>query len=245
MNQTMNETITLLVLIIPGFFGIATQKLFTGDSEDAPLSSSILKYFLYVIFSWLFQILLVGQDVFNKVLKGNILIDNKNIVFTKEFLLVIFIATLLGALWPNFIEKYLCRFASYINESLNKNPVFFEKNLINKIIDDNKSHFVEVLDHNVSIAKGYIVHTNMNDNSIIVKRDKECEKEAVGEETIQTLISLSTGITVREFRYLYKSGKWSDETNDDKEEKPIKIYLIIFLVGMAVGYFLRSVAYYV
>lgn len=240
----MNYTITLIALLIPGFFGIGANKLFKGDSEDVPVSSCVLKYFFFTFFSWLIQLWIRGDYFFNNILLGNIIINDKNLLFTIDFLIVILVAIFFGAVWYYFLENLLCKLASVINIIFGKSAVFFDKKTINKNADKNIPHFYEISCKDGKIIRGFLEDTNACDNSLVIKPDDEYKNGSIKEETMQTLVFLDTGITIREYRYQYINGEWSDQIEIEEPLYIIKIRkygirLIIFAVGVVLGYVLH------
>ena len=206
----MNDSLLMILVISPGFIGIATSKLFTGDPTNEPISQSVLKYFLYSTSAWMTASLFNDGKVINAIIANKMVEDGVIRMNASDFLPPICWAIAFGASWSLFVKKLLLYTANKINQIFGKNKVFLENRLMNRMIADNGYHYAEILKDGESIAKGYVEDYSGSEKAIIIGCEDEYMGKKEDEIELKRLIYLESGLVVREFKYADKPTSPND-----------------------------------
>lgn len=129
----------------PGFVGVAACKLMNGSARKEKINNEVLAYFLFTAAAWLAAYLLEKICL----LRGVQLSEPMRIACA------IICAEALGTLWPVYLSDKAVMLANIINRCFNKNPVFIETTILEKIGCDNRPHYYEVYKAGSLIASGW------------------------------------------------------------------------------------------
>lgn len=175
-----------LAQLAPGFIGVAVGKLMTGDNTKEPLNNGILKYFLYSGSSWCICTLF------------NLVCTMSDSIF---LVMSIFVAALLGILWPTLIKGWTITAANFINKLFNKNPIFLNESILEKLTADNEPHFLEVYKGGKVITSGWGSDVMIHENAFIIDRDLEWEEYFKNHEHEErTVIFLDKDTYIKEYK---------------------------------------------
>lgn len=185
----MNIIPQALLQISPGIIGVAVSKLFSGDSKDKPANNTTIKYFLFTIASYI--------CTFLTSLVTEILLKQPGLAEYNVLVAIIF-AVLLGGLWPLYLRNILVSLANKINQVSNKNLIFLEEHILEKITKDNKPHYLKIIHANTEIASGWLENYQDKENSLSLRHlDNYPEKDL---KEYRTIIYLDKSISIKEYK---------------------------------------------
>lgn len=188
----MDKSLITILMLTPGIIGIAFSALLSGNSKPESLSKNITRYFLYSAVSWLLAELIGPGYVLSSVLQGQP-------ITVMQLFMPIIIAIAVTAIWVLFAKKGIVILLNWFYRKIKRNEIFMEPALFEKIFDDNKPHFIEVLKDNQIQAKGYLEHYQSNEKSFSlmdVSAYSKCE-----EKTVRYLVYPDREMIIREFAY--------------------------------------------
>lgn len=198
----MDKSLITILMLTPGIIGIAFSALLSGNSKPESLSKNITRYFLYSAVSWLLAELIGPGYVLSAVLQGQP-------ITVMQLFMPIIIAIAVTAIWVLFAKKEIVILLNRFYRKIKRNEIFMEPALFEKVFDDNKPHFIEILKDNKIQAKGYLEHYQSNEKSfslIDTSAYSECE-----EKTVRYLIYPDREMIIREFTYPKIMGKKDDK----------------------------------
>ena len=186
-----------ILILIPGFFGLAIYKMFSGDTKSEPLSSSIMSYVIYSSFSWFFTYLVyllsLNQYVFNIIgIIHNPFYEVKEIT-VKEYLIAIISAVILGWLWFYKFQFWSVKLINILNDKINRRHVNLNTNIISAGLRKEKSHYIQISKEGKTICSGALLTEDIANGKVILSIDPtknfDSNDNQVDESKIKSIIA--------------------------------------------------------
>lgn len=155
----------------PGFIGVAACKLMNGNVQKEKLNNEVLGYFLYAGTAWLMA------TAFSYLAQCLGITLNENM----RIACAIVCAAMLGVLWPVWISDKAVFVANIINRHFDKNPIFMEETILEKLGCDNKPHYYEAYKGGNLVAAGWGEHFIKNEKSFSLLHVDGYEKKDLQE----------------------------------------------------------------
>lgn len=190
----MDNLILIITVLAPGFAGIASLKLLNGDTTEITVQKSTLKYFLFGSVSLFFA---------DAIMKWNGPISQTlahQPLHYIDLLLPMILAVILAVFWHAIGETMAIRLANWINQKAGKNTVFLANTMIERMLNDGKSHFVEIRLPDGDIQKGYVADVIVHEKTIMLQPEPEWTDSYKRVDT-RKLVDLSSGIVITEYTY--------------------------------------------
>lgn len=190
----MDKSLITILMLTPGVIGIALAGLLRGNSKPDNLSTNITSYFLYSAISWLIAELIGPGYVLSAIMQG------QNITVMQLFspIGIVIVITFIWVLWLN---KVLVKCINSIYRLINRNEIFMETVLFEKVFNDHEAHFIEVKKDDVIQARGYLEHYQCNEKSFSLKDISDYEHYEYKEKTVRYLVYPNSNVIIREFEY--------------------------------------------
>ena len=158
----MENVLQQLVLLAPGFFGVAGAKLATGKLDNENLNGGVFKYFIYTSTAWLFTL---AVDVLGERYSFTIE-ESTHTIIPLAF------ACVLGFLWPICLCDIALSIANAIRRFFGKIPIFPDGTIFEKLSCENRPHYYEVYRNNTLVASGWAEYLCYTENSFsLIKVD--------------------------------------------------------------------------
>lgn len=188
----MDKSLITILMLTPGIIGIAFSALLCGNSKPESLSKNITRYFLYSAVSWLLAEFFGPGYVLSAVLQGQP-------ITVMQLFVPIIISVAITAIWVIFAKKQIVVCLNWFYRKIKRNEIFMEPALFEKVFDDNKPHFIEILKDNKTQAKGYLEHYQSNEKSFSLLDVSAYSRHK--EETVRYLVFPDRETIIREFTY--------------------------------------------
>lgn len=190
----MNSVLLNVILLSPGFIGIAINKLFDGDTTSDTVQNGAMKYFLYSAFSYLIAEMIDNPAVLSKIFAGQM-------VKYTDLIMPLTIAALLSMFWTLKGKGLILQVANKLNLVCGRDTVFLEKSMSEKVFNDGKGHFIEVTFADGRSVRGMLQHVLEHEASYTLAPDPEWTKDYT-EYTVRSLVYPKLGVTIREYDYM-------------------------------------------
>lgn len=157
----MENTILLILLLSPGFIGIAVNKLLTGDTSTEPINQNIMSYFLYSA-----SALAITELIFGKPL-SSILAGAKMTVYDCFYPLAA--AALISALWEIVLrDKIVTPAINAVMRLLGRNEIALSNLLLYNMLADGRGHIIEIYStaDNKLLAQGMVNEVSKDEKAI-------------------------------------------------------------------------------
>lgn len=190
----MENPIIWICMMTPGFAGLAVLKLLNGDTTDGAVQQNVLKYFLFGSLS-----LLIAEAA--RLFHGPLskILEHSPITLW-DCVIPMVAAVILAVFWYVAGLRIAVKIANRINTAAGKNPIFLQHDLLERILNDGQSHFLEIRFPDGTKQKGYVSDVITSRRSLILRPEPAWTADYVRQD-IQTLVELSTGIIVTEYRF--------------------------------------------
>lgn len=189
----MNSLLLNIVLLSPGFVGIAVNKLLDGDTTSDTVQNSTMKYFLYSAFSYTLTEMLGASMTLSKILAGQAF-------KVEDYLMPIIAAALLSLIWTIKGRKIILQAANKLNIACGRNAVFLEKAMSEKIFNDGKGHFLEVTFSDGRKERGMLQYVLEQEASYALVPEPEWTKD-YEEYTVRNIVYPKLGVSIREYNF--------------------------------------------
>lgn len=191
-----------LIELAPGFLGIATNNIFTGETNnEKSYKKDSLNFFTYTFISWIIT------NIINFIFI--VLTDNNTGISENQFLAITCITScFLGLSWALFLKDFLLTIINYINRKFNKNEIFLNKTILEEITRDNQPHYLIIKKNDTIISEGWVENCDSRENSLSLKHTQGNDKDI-----FRTIVFLDKDIIIQE-----KSNDTTQETNTSSED---------------------------
>lgn len=202
-----------LIELAPGFLGIATNNIFTGETNnEKSYKKDSLNFFTYTFISWIIT------NIINFIFI--VLTDNNTGISENQFLAITCITScFLGLSWALFLKDFLLTIINYINRKFNKNEIFLNKTILEEITRDNQPHYLIIKKNNNIVAKGWVENCNPIENGLSltplpnIDKDKDNNGDIDENEYIfKTIVFLDKDTIIQE---KVKNSKQETDTNSN------------------------------
>lgn len=191
-----------ILILMPGFFGLATYKAFSGNTKAEPLSSSIMSYVIYSSFSW---VILKGISlVFAKVKDPFLYKGNIGLL---EFLIAVVISSLLGFLWFYKLKEVTEKIINKINKRIDKHQIGLSSNLIVSGLRKDKAHYLQITKEDKLLCSGVLMSEDISNGILIMSLDPtksfNVNDNKLHENDIEAIIAyvdIRTGIIIKDIK---------------------------------------------
>lgn len=191
-----------ILILMPGFFGLATYKAFSGNTKAEPLSSSIMSYVIYSSFSW---VILKGISlVFAKVKDPFLYKGNIGLL---EFLIAVVISSLLGFLWFYKLKDFTEIIINKINKRIDKHQIGLSSNVLVSGLKEGKAHYLQITKDDKLLCSGALITEDINNGILIMSLDPtKCFNtldNKLDERNIKKIIAyvdIKTGIIIKDIK---------------------------------------------
>ena len=214
----MEKYLSLIILAAPGFIaerianilGVMSSKKGEFDSLAGYLSYSFFSVLLAIIISALTGMVDLSENWQDFTEKFS------SVDFTVKMLITtLFSAAIVGSSWALIGNKLFMRILNFVNVKTGKNKRYMTGNLLNRIFDDGKEHFIIVRKNGEKIAVGFIYSASdpTDDTAEIViteypeyraeleKAEKNPDRPSYLQNILQTYIDIKNNIVITETEY--------------------------------------------
>lgn len=214
----MEKYLSLIILAAPGFIaeriatalGVTSAKRGEFDSLARYLSYSFFTVIVAVTISALTGAVDLSdtwQDFTNKF---------SSVAFTVEFLAItLFSAVIVGLTWALFGNVLFMRTLNFINVRSGRNRRNLDGNLLNRLFDDGREHFIIVRKDDRTIAVGFIYSASdpADGNSELViteypeyraelqRAENEPDRPSYLKNILQTYLDVKNNLVITETEY--------------------------------------------
>ena len=214
----MEKYLSLILLAAPRFIaerianvlGVSSPRKGEFDSLAGYLSYSFFSVLITVAISALTGIVDLSENWQDFTEKFS------SVGFTVKLLLTtLFSAILVGSSWALVGNKLFMRVLNFVNVKIGKNKRHMTGNLLNKIFDDGKEHFIIVRRNGEKIAVGFIYSASdpSDDTSEIVvteypeyraeleRAENNPDRPSYLQNVLQTYIDVKNNLVITETEY--------------------------------------------
>ena len=188
----MEKSLIIILMLTPGVIGAAFSAMLCGNSKPGTLSSNITMYFLYSAFSWILAEFIGPGYILSAILQ------NASVTIMQLFVPII-IAVCLSFLWVLWLKEFIVKEINRLYGLINRNEIFLEPALFEKVFGDNQPHGIEILKDGKTVAKGHLEHYQCNEKAFSVI--DASEYSGYEEQNVRYLIYLDKDVIIREFTY--------------------------------------------
>ena len=155
----MEKYLALILLAAPGFIAEKTANMLGVTSPKRGEFDSLASYLSYSFFAVIIAVgisVLTGTADLNESWQD--FTENfSSVGFTVNFLTITLLsAGFVGSAWALFGNNFFLRILNFINVKTGRNKRHVTGNLLNRIFDDGREHFIIVRKGNEKIAAGFI-----------------------------------------------------------------------------------------
>lgn len=192
-----------ILIFLPGFFGLAVYKAFSGNTKGEPISSSIMSYVLYSSFAWLavYLVSLYCTGVKNPFIY-------KDSIELKEYLLAIAFSAVLGFLWFWKLKDYTKNIINKINKGLGRHEISLSSNVIVTGLRREKGHYLQVMKDDKLLCSGMLITEDIPNGVLIMSLDptkcfdeKDNQIDASKIQQIIAYVDLKTGVIIKDIKF--------------------------------------------
>lgn len=212
----MEKYLALILLAAPGFIAERIANVLGVTSPKRGEFDSLAGYFSYSFFAVIIAIgicALSGTIDLNEDWQG-FTEKFSSVGFTVEFLAITLLsAVFTGSAWALFGNNFFMRILNFVNVKTGRNKRHAAGNLLNRIFDDGKEHFIIVRKGGEKIAVGFIYSASdpADDTAELVVTEYpeyriELERAENGEPSylkniLQTYIDIKNNLVITETEY--------------------------------------------
>ena len=193
-----------ILILLPGFFGLATNKILSGNTKAEPLSNSIMGYVMYSSFSW-FGVFLLSKIFLNI---DNPFLGSFKVSFLEYFLGITF-AIILGFLWFWKMKSYLETLVRKINKILGKPIVGLSTDILQDGLRSCNRHYLQISKDGKLICSGRLISEDVANGIIKLSLDPvrsfDISDNAINEKRIKEIIgyvNIETGVVVKDILFM-------------------------------------------
>lgn len=195
-----------ILILLPGFFGIAVNKALSGSTKAEPLSTSIMGYVIYSVFSWWgVHVLSIYNHAINDPFKNNF-----NFNFQEYFFAILF-ASFLGFLWFWKIKLYLEKLVRKINRLLGKPVVGLSTDILEDGLRNCNKHYLQISKDGKLICSGVLISEDVSNEIIKLSLDPvrsfDISDNVVDQKNIEAIVgyvNIKTGVVVKDIIFMKK-----------------------------------------
>lgn len=192
-----------ILIFLPGFFGLAVYKAFSGNTKGEPISSSIMSYVLYSSFAWLAVYLV---SLYCTGIKNPFVF--KSSIELKEYLLAIAFSAVLGFLWFWKLKDFAENIINAINKFLGRHEIGLSSNVIVTGLRNANGHYLQVMKDDKLLCSGMLMTEDIPNGVLIMSLDPtkcfENKDNQIAADRITEIIAyvdLKTGVIIKDIRF--------------------------------------------
>lgn len=192
-----------ILIFLPGFFGLAVYKAFSGNTKGEPLSSSIMSYVMYSSFAWfaIHKLSLYYTDIKNPFVY-------KSRIGLEEYLLAIAISSVLGFLWFLILKDVVEKIINFINNIFGQHEIGLSNDIISAGLKKEKGHYLQVMKDDKLLCSGRLITDDIPNGVLIMsldpvicfdEKDNQIKVDEITE--IIAYVDLKTGIIIKDIKF--------------------------------------------